>query len=237
MLIHDKYITQIKELLNVGSQQIKIDNSKNWNMLEKSDYLMENETLVELGSTSDSSVSLTVCSTEMSFEDQIFLIGKDISQLSGKVPNFAKIVVVSLEDNNDENTIYRNIREVNRAKFSLNYEGTMLRGSTGDNKECLRISKKSYKKGFNISILGNILLRKLKTFDFVKNVQIYYIVDDYDTVSKLTQYSEKVNTLTSALNHVFDNINLDCSSCVIKDICDEVEGMRDAHKNMYSNKK
>ena len=38
----------------------------------------------------------------------------------------------------------------------------------------------------------------------------------------------KIKRTTSALNHILDNV-FDCSTCNLKEICDEVEGMKELH--------
>lgn len=232
MQIHDEYTKQIQELLSNKGDSLDITNTS-WKMLEKSDYLLDSETYIELGSVNDDSLSFTVCSTTIDFEDKIVLIGKDIKKLKGKVSNFSKVVFVNIKGEDNQNEMYKNIREVERIKHSLNYEGTMLRASSLESRECFRISKSAYKNKLNFSILGSELIKKFKEYDFIKSVQVYYIVDDKETISTLSQYPKKINLLTQALNHIFDDIVLDCESCAIKEICDEVDGMRDSHKQMY----
>lgn len=232
MQLHDEYTKQIQAVLNGMGNSIDVVESS-WTMLDKSDYLLDSETYIELGSVKDESLSFTVCSSEVNFDDKIVLIGNDIKKLKGKVLDYAKVVLVNVESVEDQNTMYKRIKEVERIKHSLNYEGTMLRASSLEGRECFRISKSAYKKKLDFAILGSELIKKFKTYDFIKNVQVFYIVDDKETISKLHEYPKKINMLTEALNHIFDDIVLDCESCAIKEICDEVDGMRETHQKMY----
>ena len=35
--------------------------------------------------------------------------------------------------------------------------------------------------------------------------------------------------MTGTLTHIFEGLPTDCSVCALKDICDEVEGMKELH--------
>ncbi len=232
MIIHDTYIAQIEQLLSNKGKETDIRENV-WEIKNFSDYILDSETALELGSTKIKNANLNLCTSEKSFDDKIVIIGNDIQKLKGRVDSFSKVVIVSLKEEADENTLFRSIKAISRARLGLNLKGTMLKSTTSDSLECFRISKESYKKGFDFSILGSTLINKLKTFDEVKNVQIYYIVENEELTIKLLEYQEKIQKVTGALNHVFDDIELDCGSCTIKEICDEVEGMRESHKKMY----
>lgn len=233
MIIHDTYLEQIEKFLfNEGRDISIVQNS--WEIKKNSDYILATDTILELGSTNVKNANLTLCTSDRDFKDRIALIGKDIPQLKGKVNYFSKVIIVSLKEETDENTLYSNIKEVSRARLGLNFKGTMLRASSSEERECFRISKEAYKKGLNFSILGSALIHKLKKLDFVKNVQIYYIVNNKELNKSLIGYQSKIKNVTDAMNHVFDDIELDCGSCAIKEVCDEVDGMRDAHMKQHN---
>ena len=48
-------------------------------------------------------------------------------------------------------------------------------------------------------------------------------------VKKLNSVAKKISQTTSALNHIFDNVMFDCSTCNLKEICDEVDGLKELH--------
>lgn len=233
MSIHDKYTKEIKDNLDTLGTPLTILNDTKWTMLEKSDYLLDSETYLELGTIKDNSLSFSVCSSEFDFEDKIVLIGNDINSLSGKVENYAKVVMVNMEENEDTNTTFKQIKEIERIKHSIIFSETMLKASSIEGRECFRISKTAHKNGFNFSIIGSELIKKLKSYDYVKSVAVYFIVDKQELIYELKSYPNKINMLTEALNHIFDDIILDCESCAIKEVCDEVDGMRESHRKMH----
>ncbi len=230
MLIHDTYIYQVKEILKDLGKEVKVLDNIPLELKKNSDYILDSETKLELGSTNNSSTSTTFCTCEESFEDKIIVIGDDIPFLEGKVTNYAKMVFVSLKKNDDESSVYKSIKNISRGSLGLNFPGTMFRATLSKGYECFRISYETHKKGLNFSIIGSALLQKLKGYDDVLNVQIYYIVQNDLIIDKLKPYNEKVGIITNAMNHIFENLDLDCGSCLIKEVCDEVEGMREEHK-------
>ncbi len=234
MIIHDKYIELVNETLSGKGSELKVLKDVKWKNLDKSDFLLDSETAVELGTTNLQSLSMSLFSTSKTFEDKIVVIGKDIDKLSGKNPYFAKIVFVKLKNETDENKVYTSIKEISRTRFHLNLEGTMAKGTAIENKECIRISVPALKKGFNFSILGSSLINKMKENEQVENVQVYYIVNDDKLIDKFRYIPDETTRITGAFNHIFDGLDVDCESCMIKDVCDEVDGMREEHMKQHN---
>ena len=45
----------------------------------------------------------------------------------------------------------------------------------------------------------------------------------------LKALAKKSADVTGTLTHIFEGLPTDCSVCALKDICDEVEGMKELH--------
>lgn len=52
---------------------------------------------------------------------------------------------------------------------------------------------------------------------------------DRPSLDTLAALAETIRSTTDALNHILDDVLLDCKSCNLKPICDQVEGMRELH--------
>ncbi|MDE5872919.1 MAG: carbon monoxide dehydrogenase, partial [Lachnospiraceae bacterium] len=76
--------------------------------------------------------------------------------------------------------------------------------------------------------LGRSLIDEYLKNPIVKSVQIIFITQ-FDKFDELLMLADKIKSTTSALNHILDNILFDCSTCNLKEICDEVEGMKELH--------
>lgn len=235
MKIHDSYINQILEYLKgFESKTLEIEKNTSWTLQENSDYLLDKEVAVELGSTENSSVSFNLSTSEKSFNSSIQLYGNDLNTLKGRHPDYAKIIITSINVDEDETVNYKNIKRIERMKYKINLEGMMLRASTKDCSECLRISKKAIKKDINFSTMASLLMHEILALDYVNSVQIIYVVDMPEVIKFLRGYAQNVYKTIDAMNHMFDDIELDCSTCSIKEVCDEIEGLREAHHRMYS---
>jgi len=60
-------------------------------------------------------------------------------------------------------------------------------------------------------------------------VKIIFITDpsiDYDALKKNAKLADGI---TSTLTHILEGLPTDCSVCQLKDVCDEVEGMKELH--------
>ena len=102
----------------------------------------------------------------------------------------------------------------------------MTRASAFNMREQIRVSKKAVKNGVTFSDYGSSLIKAYLEFPMVKSVQIIFITD-FDCFNELGVICDKVRQTTDALNHILDNVLLDCNTCNLKSICDEVEGMKE----------
>ena len=88
-----------------------------------------------------------------------------------------------------------------------------------------------FKNGISFEKVGNLLINKYKEISAVKNVKVIFVTDDNADFNSLISIAEKNNQITETLNHIMNNVNFDCSTCNLKPICDEVEGMKELHFN------
>ena len=104
----------------------------------------------------------------------------------------------------------------------------MSRASALNCREQIRIGKNVVKNNVSFYDYGSMLIQEYLAFDFVKSVDIYFVTE-HENFSVFENYAEKIKKTTSALNHILDNVMFDCSTCNLKEICDEVEGMKELH--------
>jgi CO dehydrogenase/acetyl-CoA synthase beta subunit len=134
-----------------------------------------------------------------------------------------------MQDVEDEQKAYNLIRKVEYAKYHYFPQGFMVRTASTSHKEMVRISKSALADGLSFEGVGNLLINKYKENNSVKSVKIIYVTDKMADYDKLESIAKKNYDITETLNHIMQNINFDCSTCNLKPICDEVEGMRELH--------
>lgn len=225
MTLYDKFIDQIFNALPKDIKEFDYEKS----CLEKGDknsILLLRDTAYELGGSQMPCVSTTVASSQIAFKDSVCLYGKDLYEIKKDCP-FGKFVFLYINDIPEEQT-FDKIKELEQIRYNFVPKGFMSRASALNLREQIRVSKKAIKNNVTFKDYGNALIEEYKKNPLVKSVKIVFLTDftDFDDLYMLC---DKIKSTTSALNHIFDNVLFDCSSCNLKAICDEVEGMKELH--------
>ena len=58
---------------------------------------------------------------------------------------------------------------------------------------------------------------------------VIFLTDPAADYAALKALAKKSADVTGTLTHIFEGLPTDCSVCALKDICDEVEGMKELH--------
>ncbi len=190
---------------------------------DKNQFIFPSEKAFELGVKPHIGTSLSLL-TDESFPDEIVLLGEDLNELK-EYKNYARIVIGSIdtEKMGEKNAFYNNIRKFDYVKYHFAYPETMVRVSSFNNLESLLMSKKGAKEGIDFSKLGSYFISKYKELPFVKSVKMIFITSDYFPYSSLSAIQKKAESITKALDHLMNNVKMDCHSCALQVICSEVE--------------
>ena len=224
MFIFDDLLTLI-EKINKDYPIKKLDiNFSNSFLKDKNQIIFNDDKAYELGASTYNGVSLSLL-TDKCFEDEIILIGDDLKNIS-KDRNYARITIGSIDTSliGEGNDLYNNIRKFDYVKYHLSLKGVMVRESPFADKETLLFSKHSLKdKNFNFSLLGSYFISKYKELPFVKNVKVILINLDNYPYDELISLHKKYEDIVKALDHLMNNIKMDCKSCSLQVVCNEVE--------------
>ncbi len=224
MRLYNNLINEIKDSLN-GSRILSGGNLLD--VSNKNSVIFLSDSAFELGGSQKSCVSSLAISSDMRFSNSVRLLGDDLNQIKSDSP-FAKIVFIQIEDFDNEQDTFNKIKELESLRYHLNVDGFMTRASALNMREQIRVSKKTINSGVTFGDYGNVLLKEYLKFPYVKSAEIYFVTDNCD-FEKLNFVAKKISQTTSALNHIFDNVMFDCSTCNLKEICDEVDGLKELH--------
>lgn len=166
--------------------------------------------------------------TNKTVSDGVTVVGKELSEIKGD-KKFLRVSLISTEDITDEQKAHGVFRKIEYTKYHTFPKGYMMRSSSGDHRENVRVSKKALKEKISFEKVGNLLISKYKENPAVKGVRIYFICEDTFDYGKGALIAKKADDITKALNHVLQSLNFDCDTCNLKPVCDEVEGMRELH--------
>lgn len=205
-----------------GHKSYSYSSANKWQDLGQNELIMQRESAYELDGIGFNLI------TSNELEDKITVIGSDLSEISSN-RKFARISVISIDDIDDEQKAYDLIRKIEYVKYHFFPKGYMIRTSSRSHKEVVRISKSAVNSGVSFEKIGSLLIDKYKSNPAVKSVHIYFITEKSVDYRMLEDFAIKNHSITETLNHIMNNVNFDCSSCNLKPICDEVEGMRELH--------
>lgn len=227
MKLYDGSIAHIEELCGGFSVKEAPYSKPKLKCSEKNEVLFLKDTAFELGGSQNKCVSTLAVTDGMKFGNVTKIIGDDITDISSDCP-FAKIVLLEIENIDDDNA-FDAIKSMENLRYRVCPEGFMARASALNMREQIRVSKKTVKKKISFFDYGNAVISEYLKMPKVKSAELILVTDpsfDYDALGAV---AEKIKQTTSALNHIFDNILFDCKSCNLKEICDEVEGMKELH--------
>ena len=232
MELYNSLIKESNSLLEKGRPRVwEYSPGDAWKDIGSSELVLQKDAAYELGAMGKGSANyvLFTSSPELVDKDQILLYGADLGEIKGEV-DCARIVLlrVGLIDGDDE-AVYRTLKDIEFAKYHVYPEGYMVRMSPESYREQVRVSKQALKKGVSFKNIGANYITAYKKDPNVLNATVIFVTApgyDYGAMKKL---AKKANDVTGTLTHILEGLPTDCSVCALKDICDEVEGMKELH--------
>lgn len=231
MKLFDEVIERIQKLVNeYETKQLEVREST-WTTAERT-MILRSDMAYELGGGMLPAIGSTIITTDEKFVDgdKITLIGPDINEIDEDVP-FARIAVVKVDENiiGQGNELYNTIRNLEYTKYHFFPEGFMMRVSSTKQRESVRVSKSAIKKGLSFSEAGNMMISAFHKNSIVENVHLYYITQKDFDYKKLKSMTDESEGITRTIDHIFKNLIMDCKTCNLQEICDEVEELRELH--------
>ena len=236
MELYDGMIQRTREYLSAYTpRRYPYDERKCWNETAAGEMIMLRDAAFELGGGSCESVNYTCVTSdqEQAGVSEILLYGPELKELKEDT-SFARIVFLTVEEETEDGTgtddeLYRFIRELEYVKYHIFPRGYMVRTSAKSSREQARVSKEALKAGISFERLGGTYIRKYLKNPRVKGVQILFLVG-MKPFKPFLEEAVKADAVTEALNHILKGMPMNCGTCDLKVICNEVEGMRAMHQ-------
>ena len=207
---------------------------KTWEDVGGNQLIMMKESAYELGGDNKPAVNYAcISSDDYVTEDEIWVYGKDLNEISGSV-SFARIVLVkvdSLKGEGEEDTepLFRAIQDIDFVKYHVYPKGYMIRSSSDSFREQVRVSKDAVRKGISFERVGNSYIKEYKKNPNVLAVRVIFATVDDADYAEMRKDAKKVRDITKTLSKILEGMATDCHSCSLKEICDEVEGLKELH--------
>ncbi len=223
MKFFDSLISEVEKLISDFPKK-EFTQDIPWCDVCQNQVIMRRDTAFELDGVGFNLVtSHEVC-------DGIILVGDDLNEI-GADRRFARITVVQIEDNGDEQKAYNLIKKIDYVKYHTFPDGYMMRSTSRSHKESVRVSGKAVKSGVDFRKIGSLLIEKYKEIPAVKGVKVMFVTAPDTDFSSIEKLAEKNHAIAETLNHIMNSVKFDCDTCNLKPICDEVEGMKELHFN------
>ena len=232
MELYNSLIKETKALLEGGAPKAwpYVPGSE-WKDIGSSELVLQKDAAYELGASGRGSANfvLFTSSPELVNEDKVLLYGKDLNEITGPV-DFARIVLlrVGVLDGDDE-AVYRILKDIEFAKYHVYPEGYMVRMSPENYREQVRVSKQAVARGVSFRQIGASYVKAYKKDPNVLNATVIFVTDPGRDFGAMKELAKKSAAVTNTLTHILEGLSTDCTVCALKDICDEVEGMKELH--------
>lgn len=232
MELYNSIFKSTEEILANGKPQVwDYNERKAWPDLGSAELVLQSDAAYELGANGLGSANYLciTSSPDLVNKDQVILYGKDLKDIKSDIP-FARIVLLRVGVmEGDDDDVYRTIKDIEFSKYHVYPDGYMVRMSPENHREQIRVSKKAVRRGINFAQVGYRYISQYKKDPNVINATVIFVTDPSVDFKALTENAKKVDDITSTLNHILEGLSTDCTVCQLKDICDEVDGMKELH--------
>ncbi len=236
MILYDALIKKTNlEIEKEKTKSYAYNSSNAWPETKKYELILQKEMAFELGGSGKEALNYTMVTTDSKYfnGDEIIVCGPDLKDIH-QDSSFARITVllttdIESDDEFDTETAFQAIQEMDFVKYHVFPVGYMLRTSGQTNREQVRISKKSIQEGISFEKIGNTFIQHYKKNENVRNVKIIFVTNPNIDYRALKEMAQKTKDITKSLSKILEGMPTECGSCGLKDICDEVEGLKDLH--------
>lgn len=235
MKLYDEVIEKWNEKVNAMEvKQLDFAAAKVWEDVGKNNMVLRSDMAYELGGASNKMYALgsTVITGTDSLvpRDEVILVGKDLPEITEDT-SYTRLTVVLIDENamGKGDALYSAIRNIEYVRYQINPKGFMMRVSTSHNRESVRVSKESLEKGMTFSHIGKAFVEHLKKNPKVKAVKVIFITEPEFNYKDMEKDVLQAEAITKTIDHVFKNVSMDCNACNLKEVCDEVEGLKELH--------
>lgn len=220
------------EELSSGLKKAEQEDNE-WPVNRKEKLIMRSETAYELGGGELAAVSglAFTCSKELVAKDSVYLCGKDLPAISKDLA-YARITLLRLSEKllqKEDQSLYNTLRKIEYMRYHFFPEGYMMRISPAREREPVRISKAAVKQGISFAKIGQCFQNAYRKLPEVEALETYFITLPEFPYNELKRQAHRFGQITQSLNHIFENLTMDCNACGLKEICDQIEGLKELH--------
>ncbi len=101
----------------------------------------------------------------------------------------------------------------------------------------MRVSREAITSGISFSHVGDMMIDAFHGRRHVRAGRIIFITDPAFDFKALSDSVKKAEEITTAIDHIFKDMQMvDCNACNLKQVCDEVDGLKELHFGAHATK-
>lgn len=206
-----------------------------WQDAGEYNMILPSEMAFELGGGVHKAVSALGFTSDRGLvgEDEILLFGPDLPEIRENI-DYARITLIRLREDflgekDSEDRAYQTLRNIDYVRYRLNPCGYMMRISSAEEREPVRIGREALARGMDFKKVGRLFLQEYHRNPEVLGVKLIFITLKTFPYNELSRLSGKLGKITESLNHIFSNLEMNCSACGLREVCDEAEELKELH--------
>ena len=236
MVLYNSIIEGIPELLGqTAPKRYAYDPAQAWPDAGAFELVMLRDAAFELGGSGTQAVNFTcvTSSPKLVDRDEIVACGPDLQQLRGD-HDYLRISILRVgdiesDDEDDTEQAFRAVQALDFVKYKVFPKGYMLRTSSDNDREQVRVSKAALQSGISFARVGASFIRQYRRDPNVLAAKVIFVTAPDADYAGARRCAKDVRNITLSLSQILKGMPTDCGSCSLKPICDEVEGMKELH--------
>lgn len=232
MNLYNTLIQESLDLVNkAGLHSLPLaDGQPLWQTETEQRLIFQKDMAYELGGSGLPAVSALAFTSRPAETDRLLLYGPDLPQLQTDSP-YARLTILHIDDRDwqDSQQAYQLLRKMEYTRYHVYPQGFMMRISTSAGREPVRVSRRALQRGLNFARVGQLFLDAYHQHPQVQAATLLFVTAPDFPYERLAQKASKMEAVTGSLDQIFNHLVMDCNSCNLKPVCDEVEGLRELH--------
>lgn len=204
----------------------------NWPDAGRAMMVLQPDMAYELGGHHLPAVGNTLVTMDQTLvpQDEILLYGPDLPEITTDTP-YARMALVRVAEDSigTGDQLYNTIQNIGYFRYHIYPKGFMLRVSSSNDRESVRVAKDALQEGLDFTAIGNAMIRALRLHKEVEAAKIIFVTLPQAPYERFQENLKKTKQITATIDHMLKDVNMDCNSCGLQEICDEVEGLREMH--------
>lgn len=232
MNLYDNLIQECFDLVRDAAPRTLplASNGPLWQTEDEQRLLFQRDMAYELGGNGLPAVSALAYTSMPAESDRLLLYGPDLPELKADSP-YARITVLHIDDGDwqDDQQAYQLLRRMEYTRYHVYPRGFMMRISTSAGREPVRVNRRALQEGLDFARVGQLFLNAYHQHPQVQAATLLFVTAPEFPYDLLARKAAKMEAVTSSLDQIFNRLVMDCRSCNLKPVCDEVEGLRELH--------